>query len=89
VTADGGGNAVGSNDDVERKLTTQWKDVRNLAFGVWLALSPWVLSHASQSTPAWDAQTVGVIIAVAALAAWSPSRRRRSGSSFRVAGEPP
>jgi hypothetical protein len=54
---------------LNEKLTTQWKHVGNLMLGVWLALSPWALSYASQSTPAWNAHTVGVVIAVAALAA--------------------
>ena len=54
---------------LNEKLTTQWKEVGNLALGVWLAVSPWALSYASQSTPAWNAHAVGVIIAVAALAA--------------------
>lgn len=40
----------------------------NLVLGVWLAVSPWALSYASQSTPAWNAHAVGVVIAVAALA---------------------
>jgi hypothetical protein len=42
--------------------------VGNLVLGVWLAVSPWALSYASQSTPAWNAHAVGVVIAVAALA---------------------
>jgi hypothetical protein len=69
----------------EVAMTTQWKHVGNLMLGVWLALSPWALSYASQSTPAWNAHTVGVVIAAlaalvtfqaweewvnAALAAW-------------------
>ena len=51
------------------KLKDQWKDVGNLLLGVWLAVSPWALSYASEATPAWNAHTVGVIIAVSALAA--------------------
>lgn len=51
------------------KLTTQWKDAGNLVLGLWLALSPWVLSYAQEATPAWNAHIVGVIIAVAAFAA--------------------
>jgi hypothetical protein len=34
VTADGGGNAGGSKTTLNDKLTTQWKDVGNLALGV-------------------------------------------------------
>jgi hypothetical protein len=54
---------------LNEKLTTQWKDAGNLLLGIWLAISPWVLSYATQATPAWNAHAVGVIIAVAALAA--------------------
>ena len=51
------------------KLKDQWKDAANLVFGIWLAVSPWALSYAGETTPAWNAHAVGVIIAVAALAA--------------------
>jgi len=51
------------------KLTNQWKDAASLVLGVWLAVSPWALSYASETTAAWNAHIVGVIIAVAALAA--------------------
>jgi SPW repeat len=51
------------------KLTLKWQDAINLVLGLWLAISPWILSYAHESTPAWNAHVVGVIIAVAALAA--------------------
>jgi hypothetical protein len=51
------------------KLKGQCKDAGNLVLGFWLAVSPWVLSYAGETTPAWNAHAVGVIIAVAALAA--------------------
>jgi SPW repeat-containing protein len=57
---------------LNEKLTTQWKDVGSLVLGVWLALSPWALSYASQPTPAWNAHAVGVIFA-------RRRPRRRSG----------
>jgi hypothetical protein len=56
---------------VTEKITTQWKDAANLVLGVWLALSPWILSFADEAAPAWNARVVGVIIAVAAVAALS------------------
>ena len=56
-------------DTFNEKLTKQWKDVGNLVLGVWLVISPWVLSYAAEPRPAWNAHIVGVIIAVAALAA--------------------
>jgi hypothetical protein len=57
------------NDPWNAKLKTQWQDVINLVLGLWLAISPWMLSYASKTTPAWNAHIVGAIIAVAALAA--------------------
>jgi len=53
----------------DEKLSSQWKDAGNLLLGLWLIVSPWVLSYASKATPAWNAHAVGIIIAVAALAA--------------------
>ena len=55
-------------DTMYGKLTTHWKDVCNLILGVWLAVSPWVLPLAAESTPAWNAHIVGVVVAVAAIA---------------------
>ena len=36
----------------------------------WLGISPWALSYAHEATPAWNAHIVGIVIAVAALAAF-------------------
>jgi SPW repeat len=54
---------------LNEKLTLQWKDAANLVLGLWLAISPWALFYAGEPGAAWNAHTVGVIIAVAALAA--------------------
>src|SRR6185503_8819053 len=51
------------------KLATRWQDAANLVLGLWLAASPWMLSYASETTPAWNAHVVGLIVAVAAFAA--------------------
>src|SRR5689334_17987326 len=45
------------------------EDGGNVVLGLWLAVSPWALSHAHATTPALNAHIVGVIIAVAATAA--------------------
>lgn len=55
--------------DMAKKLTEQWQDAANLLLGLWLLVSPWVLGYTGEATPAWNAHTVGVIIAVAAAAA--------------------
>jgi hypothetical protein len=54
---------------INDKLAAQWKDGGNLVLGLWLAVSPWVLSYAHEAIPAWNAHIVGIVIAVAALAA--------------------
>jgi hypothetical protein len=52
-----------------KTLAQQWPDGVNFVLGIWLIASPWVLQYATQTTPAWNAYVVGVIIAVAALSA--------------------
>ncbi|HZP98192.1 MAG TPA: SPW repeat protein [Reyranella sp.] len=55
--------------DIAKKLNDQWQDTANLVLGIWLLISPWLLGYAAESKPAWNAHTVGVIVAVAAVAA--------------------
>ena len=57
------------SNDFGQTLSTRWRDACNLLLGVWLAVSPWALAYAGQTTPAWNAHAIGVVIAVAALAA--------------------
>ena len=52
------------------RLTTHWRDAANLVLGLWLVISPWVLSYATETIPTGNAFIVGVIIAVAAAAAF-------------------
>jgi SPW repeat len=52
------------------RLTTHWRDAANLVLGLWLVISPWVLSYATETIPTGNAFMVGVIIAVAAAAAF-------------------
>jgi SPW repeat len=54
---------------INEKLAARWKDAANGVFGLWLAASPWILSYATEAVPAWNARVVGVIIAIAAIAA--------------------
>lgn len=51
------------------RIARQWKDVANLVLGIWLLLSPWILAYAAETTAAWNAYVLGVIIGVAAVAA--------------------
>jgi hypothetical protein len=52
------------------RLTTHWRDAANFILGLWLIISPWVLAYAMETLPTWNACIVGVIIAVAAAAAF-------------------
>ena len=51
------------------RMSHQWRDVANLILGLWMLISPWVLSYIDQPTAAWNAHIVGIIVAVAAIAA--------------------
>lgn len=51
------------------RLATHWRDAANLILGLWLVISPWALSYMTEARPTWNAVIVGVIIAVAAIAA--------------------
>ena len=44
-----------------------WAVVVNLLLGVWVAVSPWVLRLAEQSTLMWNSVIVGIAVAVLAL----------------------
>jgi hypothetical protein len=55
--------------DIRKRLAAQWKDAVNLVLGLWLIVSPWALSFAADGRPMWNASVIGLVIAVAALAA--------------------
>lgn len=44
-----------------------WAVVVNLLVGIWVAVSPWVLRLAEQSTLMWNSVIVGIAVAVLAL----------------------
>ena len=46
-----------------------WQDPVNLALGLWMIISPWVLSYASENKPTDNAVVFGFFIAALALAA--------------------
>ena len=45
------------------------KDAANFVLGLWLVVSPWVLTYTTTTTAAQNAWVVGAVIAIAALAA--------------------
>lgn len=55
--------------------TKRWQDIANFIIGIWLFISPWVLSFATSppSMAAWNAYFLGVaIVAFAAAAVYLP-----------------
>ncbi|MBI4205914.1 MAG: SPW repeat protein [Betaproteobacteria bacterium] len=53
--------------------TKRWQDWVNLALGLWLFVSPWVLGYAMQEGAAWNAYIMGAgIVVCAAIAAYMP-----------------
>jgi hypothetical protein len=46
-----------------------WQDPVNLILGLWMLVSPWVLKFQAETTPTWNAVTLGVLIAAAAVVA--------------------
>ncbi|HWQ40317.1 MAG TPA: SPW repeat protein [Burkholderiales bacterium] len=44
-----------------------WEEWLNAAFGVWLAISPWVLGFSALASATANAVIVGVVVAVLAL----------------------
>lgn len=50
-------------------LRRYWQDWANLAVGVWLFVSPWVLGYADLRSAAWDSWLMGVVVAAVSAAA--------------------
>lgn len=50
------------------KLTHHWRDVVALLLGIWLIVSPWALGYLADTTAAWNAYAVGIVVVVAAAA---------------------
>ena len=46
-----------------------WEEWANVALGIWLLISPWVLGFSSMMAAMWNAVIVGIV--VAALALWA------------------
>lgn len=44
-----------------------WQDPLNLIAGLWLIVSPWVLSYQTEMYPTWNAVLVGALIVLLAL----------------------
>jgi hypothetical protein len=54
---------------IQDKIAALWRDAINLVLGIWLIVSPIALGYAAQTTPAWNAYAVGVVVAVLSAAA--------------------
>jgi SPW repeat-containing protein len=55
-------------------LRTLWEEWVNLALGIWMIISPWVLRYSANTTARNDAIVVGVIVALMAI--WALAERR-------------
>lgn len=53
-----------------------WEEWMNLAFGIWLFISPWALGYSHSSVYYWNALCVGAIIAVASAMALPIAQER-------------
>lgn len=54
---------------IQDKVAALWRDAINLVLGIWLIVSPIALGYAAQTTPAWNAYAIGVVVAVLSAAA--------------------
>uniref|UniRef100_A0ABX1PFB1 SPW repeat-containing integral membrane domain-containing protein n=2 Tax=Aromatoleum anaerobium TaxID=182180 RepID=A0ABX1PFB1_9RHOO len=54
-----------------------WEEWGNMALGLWMVISPWVLGFATSAGAMWNAVIVG--LAVAALALWALATDRDIG----------
>lgn len=50
-------------------MNKRWEDWLNLALGVWLFISPWILDFSGAAAAAWNAYIVGAGFAIFALIA--------------------
>jgi len=55
-------------------LRTLWEEWVNLALGIWMIISPWVLRFSDNSAARDDAIVVGVIVALISIWALADSR---------------
>jgi hypothetical protein len=55
-------------------LRTLWEEWVNLALGIWMIISPWVLRYSANTTARDDAIVVGVIVALMSI--WALAERR-------------
>ena len=55
--------------DLPRARPNQWRDFINLLLGIWVYVSPWVLGYSAIRIAELNANAVGLVIAVAAIAA--------------------
>ena len=54
---------------IQDKVLAFWRDAINLVLGIWLIVSPFALGYAAQTSPAWNAYAIGIIVAVLSAAA--------------------
>jgi hypothetical protein len=55
-------------------LTAEWA---NLILGVWLFVSPWIVSFTNSTSASWNAWVTGVVVALASILAMIPRTAAR------------
>jgi hypothetical protein len=64
----------------QRSRIAEWEEWVNLLLGVWVLVSPWVLSFSAQTTARWAHVGIGLIVAVlAGLRLWVMHQPPRHG----------
>jgi hypothetical protein len=62
-----------------------WQEWLNLALGIWLVVSPWLLGFSADAAARDDAIFVGIVAGV--MAAWALLERHRVGAATSAGGE--
>jgi hypothetical protein len=60
-----------------------WQEWANVAFGIWLVISPWAVGFSGLVAAMWNAVIVGAIVAV--LAVWALGTDKDIGGWWRPA----
>jgi tetrahydromethanopterin S-methyltransferase subunit E len=62
-----------------------WKEWTNMALGIWLFISPWVLGFHASEALRWNSVVAGLLIA--ALAAWVLVQERAKADQQRAGNQ--
>ena len=66
LTTVGGGVAFAPTCGI-MSATMRWLPRIQIAFGIWIAIAPWILGYAGSSSALWNSLIAGAAVAVAGL----------------------